>query len=329
MLAGIALTLVSIWYGQNHGLMPVEASKDAVLIDGLFNTMMTIGTAIFLLVEGVLIICLFKFRRRPDDETDGPPIEGNISLEIVWTAIPVVIVLVLGVYSFDVYNSMGGFDPNAAEDPGIVQVAMAGEEGAVGPLMEGNSHLPGHHHVALGIGASPDEVGKAPDVTVNVMGLQYAWIFTYPEVGVTAGELHLPVDKDARLILKAQDVIHAFWLPEFRLKQDVMPGSLQSELRFTPLRVGEYPIICAELCGPYHGAMASKLFVQTQEEYDSWLQSMVASKSNEDQTIAATPESDPNAAYLAPFSRQLGIDGSVLDQLHSHQHATRSLTPAA
>jgi cytochrome c oxidase subunit 2 len=75
--------------------------------------------------------------------------------------------------------------------------------------------------------------------------------------------------------------------------------------------------------------MASKLFVQTQEEYDSWLQSMVASKPNEDQTIAATPESDPNAAYLAPFSQQLGIDGSVLDQLHPHQHATRSLTPAA
>jgi cytochrome c oxidase subunit II len=330
MLAGIALTLVSIWYGQNHGLMPVEASKDAELIDGLFNTMMTISTAIFLLVEGVLVICLIKFRRRPGDETDGPPIEGNIPLEIVWTAIPVVIVLVLGIYSFDVYTSMGGFDPEAAQDPGIVQVAMLPDaEGNLPPLMEGQAHPSGHHHIALGIGASPDEVGKAPDINVNVLGLQYAWIFTYPDIGVTSGELHIPVNKDVRLLLKAQDVIHAFWLPEFRLKQDVMPGSLQSELRFTPQRVGEYPIICAELCGPYHGAMASKLYVHTQEDYDSWLQSQVASQANASQTIAVTDEQSPDAAYLAPFSQQLGIDGSVLQQLHPHQQATASLTPTA
>ncbi|HEY9640087.1 MAG TPA: cytochrome c oxidase subunit II, partial [Coleofasciculaceae cyanobacterium] len=135
MLAGIALTLVSLWYGQNHGLMPTEASSDAALVDGLFNTMMTIGTAIFLLVWGVLIICLFKFRRRPGDETDGPPVEGNIPLEIVWTAIPVVIVLVLGVYSFDVYNNMGGFDPDAAGDLGV-QVAMLPGDGAATPLID-------------------------------------------------------------------------------------------------------------------------------------------------------------------------------------------------
>lgn len=333
MLAGIALTLVSIWYGQNHGLMPVEASRDAELIDGLFNTMMTIGTAIFLLVEGVLIVCLIKFRRRPGDTTDGPPIEGNIPLEIVWTAIPVVIVLVLGVYSFDVYNSMGGFDPDAAQDPGIVQVAMLPGEGEMSSLIEGipegSSHPAGHHHIALGIGANPDEAGKPPDVSVNVLGLQYAWIFTYPDLNITAGELHVPVDKDVRLLLKAQDVIHAFWLPEFRLKQDVMPGSLQSELRFTPKRVGEYPIICAELCGPYHGAMASKLYVHTQEDYDSWLKTQVASQVDASQTIAATDESNPDAAYLAPFSQQLGIDGTVLEQLHPHQPLAASLTPAA
>ncbi len=317
MLAGIALTLVSIWYGQNHGLMPVEASQDAVLIDGLFNTMMTIGTAIFLLVEGILIICLIRFRRPVGDETDGPPIEGNIPLEIVWTAIPVVIVLVLGIYSFDVYSNMGGFDPNAAEDPGVVQVAMLPDgDGALTPLMEGHSHPMGHHHVALGIGASPETVGKPADLTVNVLGLQYAWIFTYPDFNITSGELHIPVGKDVRLILKAQDVIHAFWLPEFRLKQDVMPGSLQSELRFTPKRVGEYPIICAELCGPYHGAMASKLYVHTQEDYDTWLQSQVASRPDGTQTIAASSDQeDPNAAYLAPFADQLGVNGHLLEQL--------------
>ncbi|NJR38270.1 MAG: cytochrome c oxidase subunit II [Leptolyngbyaceae cyanobacterium CSU_1_4] len=130
MLAGIALTLVSLWYGKNHGLMPIEASSDAALIDGLFDSMMTISMGIFLLVEGVLVICLLKFRRKPGDETDGPAIDGNIPLEIVWTAIPAVIVLVIGVYSFEIYNRMGGFDPEAAGAPSVVQVAMMPGEGA-------------------------------------------------------------------------------------------------------------------------------------------------------------------------------------------------------
>lgn len=325
MLAGIALTLASLWYGQNHGLMPVEASSDAALVDGLFNTMMTIGTAIFLLVWGVLIICFLKFGRRAGDETDGPPIEGNIPLEIVWTAIPVVIVLILGVYSFDVYNTMGGFDPDAAGDPGV-QVAMLSDSEAATPLIDAahqkvEQHRPAHHqHMALGIGASPDEIGQAPDVTVNVLGLQYAWIFTYPDLGITSGELHLPVDKNARLNLKAQDVIHAFWLPEFRLKQDTIPGS-ESELRFTPKRVGDYPIVCAELCGPYHGAMGSRLYVQTPEDYDAWVKEQTPAPASD--TTAADLEKlmqggRSNAEYLAPIATQIGLNAKTLEQLHPH-----------
>jgi cytochrome c oxidase subunit II len=308
MLAGIALTLVSLWYGQNHGLMPVEASKDAAAIDGLFNSMMVVSTGIFLLVEGVLVICIVKFRRQAGDETDGPPIEGNIPLEIVWTAIPAVIVLVIGVYSFDVYNQMGGFDPEAADDPGIVQVAMAGE-GAT--QMIPPQHR-GHNHMALGIGASPGNGDRPADVSVNVLGMQYAWIFTYPESGITTGELHIPVNKDIKLDMKAKDVIHAFWLPEFRLKQDVIPGQ-GTELRFTSTRVGEYPIICAELCGAYHGGMNSRLYVQTQEDYDQWLQTQVASQADGN-TVAEAPE--PNV--LAEYGDRLGVDAKTLNQLHVH-----------
>ncbi|NEP63323.1 MAG: cytochrome C oxidase subunit II, partial [Symploca sp. SIO2G7] len=92
MLIGIAVTLISLWYGQNHGLMPVAASTEAREIDQLFNVMMTIGTGLFLLVEGTLVVALIRFRRRKGDKTDGPHIEGNIPLEILWTAIPTVIV---------------------------------------------------------------------------------------------------------------------------------------------------------------------------------------------------------------------------------------------
>jgi cytochrome c oxidase subunit II len=311
MLAGIALTLVSLWYGQNHGLMPVEASKDAVMIDNLFDSMMVVSTGIFLLVEGILVICMIKFRRQPGDETDGPPIEGNIPLEIVWTAIPAVIVLVIGVYSFDVYNAMGGFDPEAADDPGIVQLAMAPGEGASQMIPAQPQHR-GHNHMALGIGASPETAGHKADLSVNVLAMQYAWIFTYPASGVTAGELHVPVNKDIRLDMKAKDVIHAFWLPEFRLKQDVIPGQ-GAELRFVPTRIGEYPIVCAELCGAYHGGMNSRLYVQSQEDYDLWLQTQVASQAD-GKTVAEAPE--PNV--LDAYAQQVGVDATTLNQLHVH-----------
>jgi len=326
MLAGIALTLASLWYGQNHGLMPVEASNDAVLVDDLFNAMMTVGAGIFFLVEGVLLVCLFKFRRKKGDTTDGPPIEGNIPLEILWTAIPVVIVLVIGVYSFEIYRIEGGFDPEAAEQPPMVQVAMLPGSEATG-LMDAqtapslNSPMRHHSHMALGVGASPDSLQAAPDVTVNVLGLQYAWIFTYPDSGVTSGELHLPAGKDVKLVIKAQDVIHAFWLPQFRLKQDAIPGQ-DSELRFKPTLPGEYPIVCAELCGAYHGAMASKLYVMEPDAYDEWLQQQVAALDDQ-QTIASQPDQvNPDAVYLAPFASQTGIDSEILQQLHPmhHQH---------
>jgi cytochrome c oxidase subunit II len=325
MLAGVALTLVSIWYGQNHGLLPVAASEEASIIDGLFNTMMTVSVGLFLLVQGILIFSLIKFRRRAGDETDGPPIHGNIPLEIVWTAIPAVVVLMIGVYSFEVYNRLGGFDPNAASDRGVTQVAlMPGDESATGLIDAPKPHkMPGHHHMALGIGAMPGEEGRAADLVVDVMGLQYAWIFTYPQSGVTTGELHVPVGKEVQLNIKAQDVIHAFWLPEFRLKQDAIPGR-DAELRFRPNLVGEYPIVCAELCGPYHGAMGAKLFVHPQDEYDGWLQQQVASNTDTNQVVALSPEDHSDADYLTPIVEHMMGEGAiapdVLTQLHpQHQ----------
>jgi cytochrome c oxidase subunit II len=333
MLAGIALTLVSIWYGQHHNLMPVQASQDAVLVDGLFNTMMTVGTGIFLLVEGVIIVCIFKFRRKPGDDTDGPPIEGNIPLEILWTAIPVVIVLFISVYSFEVYRIEGGFDPEAA-DQTPVQVAMVGDSDIVTPLMAAPSHSM-HRHVALGVGATARESIDPPDLTINVMGLQYAWIFTYTDSGVTTGELHLPADKDIKLVIKAQDVLHAFWLPQFRLKQDAIPGQ-DAELRFTPQRVGEYPIVCAELCGPFHGGMVSKLYVEEPEAFDTWLQQQVASQIDGPAVAqnTARPEPGSDAEYLATLDDHAGVDTAVLQQLHppqphSSEQASVPVQPAA
>ena len=82
MLAGIVVTLISLWYGQNHGLLPIAASDEASEIDALFNTMMTISTGLFIMVQGVLIYAAIRYRRRKGDNTDGPPWHDNFPLEI-------------------------------------------------------------------------------------------------------------------------------------------------------------------------------------------------------------------------------------------------------
>ena len=358
MLAGVALTLISIWYGQNSDLLPVQASEEAVLIDGLFNFMLTIGTGLFLLVMGVIVATAIKFRRDEDDETDGPPVHGNIPLEILWTAIPAVIVLGLSVYSFEVYNSIGGLNPmdhsmahsnsthqvaksmpgtaiaatltetaaetNEATDQNRNQVMsdQANQDPATAAVREDvpqKQDAPALGTVSPRIGATPDKQGQAPEMVVNVSGMQYAWIFTYPDSGVVSAELHVPVGREILLDMTAVDVLHAFWVPQYRLKQDVIPGR-QTELRFTPSVAGEYPVICAELCGPYHGAMNTKVIAETQPEYEAWIQEQVANVPELNATIALNPADQSPATFLAPFVDQMGISADVVQQLHSSDH---------
>ncbi|MGB3695710.1 MAG: cytochrome c oxidase subunit II [Spirulinaceae cyanobacterium] len=307
LIAGIALTLVSLWYGQNHGLLPVQASAEAAQVDGIFDFMMTIATGLFFLVQGVLIFSVIKFRRRKGDQTDGPPIEGNIPLEILWTAIPTVIVFIIAIYSFEVYNTMGGLDPMASMDNRPQQNLVALN--------------PSQGEVALGLGSSPYAPTEDSPLEVDVNGLQYAWIFTYPETGVISGDLHIPLGREVKLNIAAQDVLHAFWLPEFRIKQDAIPGRT-AQLRFTATRPGQYPIICAELCGPYHGGMKAQLFVQTPEEYNQWMEenSQYYSQNQLDKAVALQTANNSPAAVIAPFAEDMGVTPQVLDELHALHH---------
>lgn len=347
LLAGIVLTVVSLWYGQNHGLFPVAASVEAPLVDRLFNAMMTISTGLFLLVQGIIILSVIRFRRRKGDDTDGPPVHGNIPLEILWTAIPAVIVLGISIYSFEVYDQMGGLNPmdhsvahaksdqHFAKMPGAaIAATLTDTENRNQQLQEKaledpatarvrNQDIPQLRNAPeLGItspqiGPTPDNQGQAPQFVVNVTGMQYAWIVTYPDSGVSAGELHLPVGREVLVNISANDVLHAFWVPEFRLKQDAVPGR-QSELRFTPNRVGTYPLICAELCGAYHGAMKTTVIVESPQEYDSWIKSQqeVASQEALNQAVAVNPADKSSAEFLAPYAHDMGVSAETLTHLH-------------
>jgi cytochrome c oxidase subunit II len=321
LLLGIGLTLVSLWYGQNHGLMPTAASEEATHVDGLFNAMMTISIGLFLLVQGIIVYCAVKFRRRPGELGDGVAVEGNVPLEILWTAIPAAIVLWISIYSFEIYNEMGGFDPGS--EHGMHSMPSGKGSAMAATMTEAGTAPQLDKRVAvLGVGASPANQGKPAAVSVNVLGLQYAWIFTYPDANVTSGELHVPAGKEVQLNMSAQDVIHAVWIPELRLKQDVIPGS-QTELRFTTNKVGNYPLRCAELCGGYHGSMVTRMIVHTPEEYDTWIasqqQSTQAQAEVVKQTIAMTPANLSTGDYLAPYAAEMGVAPEMLNHLH-HQH---------
>ena len=354
LLIGITLTLVSLWYGQNHDLLPVAATDEAVLVDGLFNTMMTVSTGLFLVVEGVLIYTAFKYRRTPGDDSDAAPVFGNVPLEILWTAVPAIIVLGISIYSFDVYNSIGGFSPHDLHGAPGTQETMNLPGSAIAatlsdtPTSKGanlnqeksdqarldpatasvrnddqipqQQNAPGTGVVAPTIGPSPDREGKPPEFVVNLTGMQYAWIFTYPDTGVVSSELHVPIGREVLVNMSANDVIHAFWVPEFRLKQDAIPG-MQTEIRFTPEIAGEYPLICAELCGPYHGAMNTKVIVEAPEQFEQWMkEQQVASSDAANSLVAVNHTNLSPAEFLAPYTSTMGIQPQMLEQIHSNQH---------
>jgi cytochrome c oxidase subunit 2 len=251
LLAGMALVLTGLWVGQNVNLLPVDASANAPVYDELFKVLFSIGTILFIGIVGLIVYSLVRFRRRAGETGDGVAIEGNLPLEILWTAIPAVVVLFVGIYSYDIYDRMGGMTP--LNDHSMHSMAGSEERtwGGISPVsLDGDPAI-------------------AP-LPVDVTAMQFAFIFHYPDSDITSGELHVPVGQPVALQMKALDVIHAFWVPQFRLKQDVIPGQ-PTLLSFTPTRAGQYPIVCAELCGPYHGGMRSSVIVEEPESFAAWV----------------------------------------------------------
>lgn len=107
---------------------------------------------------------------------------------------------------------------------------------------------------------------------ITVIGFQWGWIYEYPDYGIQSNTLYMPVNRQVLFRFTSRDVIHSFWVKEFRLKQDVLPGeNLVKELRVTPNRLGEYTVMCAELCGGAHAYMNSPVKVVTQAEFDAWV----------------------------------------------------------
>ncbi|MEM6425360.1 MAG: cytochrome c oxidase subunit II [Cyanobacteria bacterium P01_D01_bin.128] len=238
----IADTLFSIWLGkQAYRWLPPQASAESMLVDNLFSLMVTVGSLIFFGVVGTLIYSMI-FQRAPKyDTSDGPPIEGNAKLEIIWTVIPTLVIIWIAASSYQTYDRM---EILGAMEPRPMGMAIA-DAAAI---------------------SAPAEVTDS----IEVRARQWAWEFYYPEQEVTSTELHLPVNQRARLTLSSEDVLHGFYVPAFRVKQDVIPGR-DIDFEFTPIREGRYRLRDSDYSGTYFAANQSMVVVESVEAYQDWL----------------------------------------------------------
>src|SRR5215475_6167405 len=110
-------------------------------------------------------------------------------------------------------------------------------------------------------------------MVVDVYGQQYEWHFNYPEQGVTSRELHVPVDRQIEFRMHTLDVIHSFWVPEWRIKKDAVPGITTTAI-VTPDKVGHYQLICTELCGYGHATMRAEVVVESVPEFRKWVEGL-------------------------------------------------------
>ncbi len=219
LVAVISTVLVAVFL--NVSLFPTPASTQAGPIDRMLRIMFAIGGVILALCLVVLIYSAIAFRHRPGDAEEGPPVEGNPPLELVWTLVPLAIVLWLA--------------------------------------FEGTIAL-------RDISRASPEV----ELEVQVTASQWAWRFDYPQYGITTTELRLPVDRPVLFRLTSEDVIHSFWVPEWRVKQDAVPG-MEQVLRVTPTRMGSYKAWCAELCGLAHSLMQAPVKVVEPAAFETWV----------------------------------------------------------
>lgn len=211
---------------ENSSLVPDPASTQAGPIDWLMAWHVRVIAFLFSLIVVFMLYSLVVFRRRKGDDGDGAHFEGNTKLEIIWTVIPLITVLVFAYFGARSLNEVTAAAPEALE--------------------------------------------------VDVTAQRYAWFFDYPELGIkNSPEMIVPVDRPLVLNITSIDVIHNFWVPEFRVKQDAVPGLIR-ELRIKPNVIGEYMIRCDELCGVLHHAMLATVRVVEPAEFDAWVAEQVA-----------------------------------------------------
>jgi cytochrome c oxidase subunit 2 len=230
----IATLVLGVWTfmdAHNHGWwLPPNVSSYGPHIDQLFYLILGMVGFFFVLTEGILIWCVFRYARKSETKADFT--HGNHKLEMLWTAIPGALLLVI------TFTQMGTW----------AEIKYKGSFPNVAPIAE-------------------------------VWASQFDWRVRYPGDDGKFGtmddienpfEFVVPVNEPVLFHLRSRDVIHSFFVPYLRLKQDAMPGMV-IPVWFQVTQEGSYDLVCAELCGWGHYKMAGRLRVVSRAAYEEWL----------------------------------------------------------
>jgi cytochrome c oxidase subunit 2 len=245
VIVGLILGVNVIQYGETFvtGLYPPKAvTEQGAKVRDLYTIVFVIAAAIFLLVEGLIIWTVIRYRRKPDDVTLPPQTHGNNVAEIIWTVVPTLIVIFMFVISWQTLNVV-------------------------------------------------DTTSTPSTTRIRALAGQFQWQFDYlSEDGRTilytqslptassGGGMYVPAGRTIQLSLASQDVIHAFYVPQFLFKRDVVPGRTNTfEFKVNDTDAGQtFRGQCAELCGTGHAIMLFDVVAKTGPEFDSWLQQQIA-----------------------------------------------------
>ena len=294
---GLAL-LASRWLmAQVPRWLPPQASTAAPLVDDLFALEVGIGCFLLLGCTAVIAWTLLFDRADKYDRDDGEPIEGNLKLEITWTVIPLVVVMLIAAEAIRVNGqlaSLGGKVRVAGAAEALRLVGVDGVEGVPastsvpstqtsqasqpsGPQAPKASRSWFSKGASPGLGVTtvtnPAATNPAADPVTElgpivVIARQWSWEFVYPD-GVRSAELHLPVNRPVRFRLVSLDVLHAMSIPAFRLRQDVVPGSV-IDYRLTPSREGRYRLRDSLFSGAYFASNQTDVVVESAEVFERW-----------------------------------------------------------
>lgn len=255
VLAGALLALASFSLAAAQSGQPAGITKEAHKMHDLWIFTLIVAAIVFFAVEGAIIFAIFRYRKKSDDLPKQT--HGSTAIEIIWTTIPVVIVITLFSYSFKVLTDV---ENQAA--PQDLTVHVEGFQWQWSFTYDMND---------LGKGSDPNAKGQ---VTVTGTAQQIP-------------TLYLPVDEPIEFALSSHDVIHSFYIRDFLYKLDLIPGR-DNRFVATPTKTGEFHAQCAELCGLNHALMQFTLKVVTRQEFDDWIKQQ---KVTEAPAAAATGKS--------------------------------------
>lgn len=218
LLAGLPPTLLATATSETFWL-PKGNSTFAGDLDGVFYFIYWLCIFFFLLILAMAFWFVGKYKQKGAVPHPQKSAHHSTALELVWSVIPLILVLGIFVMGFR------GF---------------------------------------LDMRTPPDDAYE-----IQVTGQKWNWTFTYPN-GYEDPELHVPVGEPVRLVMNSIDVLHSFFIPEYRVKQDVVPGRY-TDLWFEVLEPGSAPVYCTEYCGTQHSEMLSTVIALPREEFDAWL----------------------------------------------------------